>query len=142
MSNSIPECFYRISVKALITDETGRFLLIKEDNGLWDLPGGGLDHGENPQEGIRREMMEEMGLEPSTIAEEPEFFFTCINPKGQYIANVVYRATLPHLDFVPSSECVEAQFFGLDDNFDKGNMYPNIPVFVELFSKSKIKKDQ
>jgi 8-oxo-dGTP diphosphatase len=37
---NIPPCFYRLSVKALIHDEQGRFLLVKEENNLWELPGG------------------------------------------------------------------------------------------------------
>lgn len=36
--------FYRVSVKALILNETrDKFLLCKQGNGVWDLPGGGLD---------------------------------------------------------------------------------------------------
>ncbi len=31
--------------------------------GLWTLPGGGLDHGEDPRDGARRELHEETGLE-------------------------------------------------------------------------------
>jgi len=37
--SQIPACFYRISIKALILDENGRFLLCREDNGKWDFPG-------------------------------------------------------------------------------------------------------
>lgn len=36
---TIPECFYRVSVKALILDESGeRFLLFQESDGKWDFP--------------------------------------------------------------------------------------------------------
>jgi ADP-ribose pyrophosphatase YjhB (NUDIX family) len=37
--------------------------------GRWTLPGGGLDHGEAPREGLRREVHEETGLqaEPSQV---------------------------------------------------------------------------
>jgi 8-oxo-dGTP diphosphatase len=31
--------------------------------GQWFLPGGGLDHGEDPVDGLRREFLEETGLE-------------------------------------------------------------------------------
>lgn len=59
-SSNIPNCFYRISIKALILDKDGKFLLCRESDGRWELPGGGLDHGENPQDGLMREIKEEM----------------------------------------------------------------------------------
>ncbi|MDH6128848.1 NUDIX domain-containing protein [Kitasatospora sp. GP82] len=54
-------------VGALITDESGRVLLLRrkpEDflGGLWELPGGGVDPGEHLQEALSREVMEETGL--------------------------------------------------------------------------------
>ncbi len=61
--DSLLPCHYRISVKGLLLDETRtRFLLVQEDNGKWELPGGGLDHGETPHDCLRREIREEMGL--------------------------------------------------------------------------------
>ncbi len=44
MMSEVPECIYRVSVKALILNENrDKFLIIQENNGWWDLPGGGLD---------------------------------------------------------------------------------------------------
>lgn len=74
--SDIPNCFYRVSIKALVLDEEGRFLLCREDVGKWELPGGGLDHGESPRDGIIREIKEEMGLEVTSVAEHPSYFLT------------------------------------------------------------------
>lgn len=63
----LKDCFYRISVKALILDSEKRFLLVREDNGFWELPGGGLDHGEEPHACLKRELFEEMGLKQHTF---------------------------------------------------------------------------
>jgi ADP-ribose pyrophosphatase YjhB (NUDIX family) len=48
---------------AAIFDEQGRLLLIKRaDNGKWALPGGALEVGETPVQGVLREALEETGL--------------------------------------------------------------------------------
>lgn len=55
---------YRISVKCLIRNEKGEILVVKETGrDWWDLPGGGMDHGEQLQDAIAREMKEEVNLE-------------------------------------------------------------------------------
>ncbi len=51
----------------MVHDETGRLLLARASSSLtlqgrWFLPGGGVDHGENPVDTLRREIEEESGL--------------------------------------------------------------------------------
>lgn len=54
---------YRISLKALIRDEQGRVLVVKETGrDWWDLPGGGMDHGETIGLALARELHEEVNL--------------------------------------------------------------------------------
>ena len=49
---------------ALITDESGRALLVKPNyRDHWSVPGGVIEHGEPPHVGCARETREEVGLE-------------------------------------------------------------------------------
>lgn len=54
---------YRLSLKGLIRDEHGNILVVKESGRTWwDLPGGGMDHGEDIKTALARELYEEVGL--------------------------------------------------------------------------------
>ena len=53
---------FRVGAFAVIEHE-GRYLLARRrDIGWWNLPGGGLESGETVDEGLAREVMEEVGL--------------------------------------------------------------------------------
>lgn len=60
----------RIATKALIVNDDGKILLLREANTYeegtgvyrWHLPGGRLNIGEHFEDGLRREVMEETGL--------------------------------------------------------------------------------
>lgn len=60
--NYYPPCTYRVSVKAIIVVE-GKLLLIRENGNHWDLPGGGVEHLEDIDAALRREVKEETGLD-------------------------------------------------------------------------------
>lgn len=59
---------FRIAVKAFIVKDQ-KALLIKRrpddvhNPGKWDIPGGRLEPGENPLDGIKRECKEEVGFD-------------------------------------------------------------------------------
>lgn len=49
---------------AIITDSEKRVLLcLRQDYDLWNLPGGGVEHGEAPWDCVVREVKEETGLD-------------------------------------------------------------------------------
>ena len=68
-----PECGFacyassKPTAGALCEDGEGRVLLARRAHepfvGRWDIPGGFLDEGEHPLDGLRRELREETGLE-------------------------------------------------------------------------------
>ncbi len=57
----------RVAVYGICTDRSDRLLLVRAAKtltvrGRWFLPGGGLEHGEEPVAGLAREFKEETGL--------------------------------------------------------------------------------
>lgn len=119
--DNLPECFYRVSVKALVLNEAkDKFLITKEADGIWEIPGGGLDWGMEVHDELRREIDEEMGLEVTWIADNPCYFLTGKSRswKGVWVVNILYEAELEHLNFRPSSECVEITFVNKDNLSD------------------------
>lgn len=53
---------YRISLKSVILNAKREVLVVKElDRQYWDLPGGGMDHGESIKLALKRELFEEVG---------------------------------------------------------------------------------
>ncbi len=104
--------YYRVSVKALIFDESRtRFLLVQEDNGKWELPGGGLEWGETSRDGLIREIKEEMGLTVLSVADTPSYLTTMQRDSdGLWVANIMFETTVENLDFVPSDVCVAVRF--------------------------------
>jgi len=61
---------FTVTAGALIFDDQGRILLLEHvfrpDSG-WGLPGGFLSQGEQPEAALRRELLEEIGLEVSDV---------------------------------------------------------------------------
>jgi 8-oxo-dGTP pyrophosphatase MutT (NUDIX family) len=55
---------YRISLKCLVKNDKDEVLVVKETGrDWWDLPGGGMDHGEDLKATLAREMKEEVNME-------------------------------------------------------------------------------
>lgn len=57
-----------VLVSAAVLVEGGRVLVSQRKKGahlehLWEFPGGKVEHGEDPREALRRELVEELGVE-------------------------------------------------------------------------------
>src|SRR5438034_6923741 len=57
------EARFRVGVFALIFEDGHVLLAHRRDIDWWNLPGGGMEHGETVEEAVRREVREETGLE-------------------------------------------------------------------------------
>ena len=54
---------HRYGVYAVIPDAEGKqIVLVQAPNGAWFLPGGEIEAGENHQEALKRELIEELGF--------------------------------------------------------------------------------
>jgi len=146
--SKIPNSFYRTSIKALILDENKKVALCKQiinGNDYRDLPGGGLDHGENFKQCLKRELDEEAWLKVKTIADHPSHFITRQKiqdiykntPKReQYCANILYETILENTDFTTSDECQEFKFFSKEESKEI-NLFENVKKFFDQYNPSK-----
>lgn len=88
--------------------------------GEWELPGGGLDFGEEAREALRREVQEEMGLEVTYISEKPIYFWTAkrLRRRGMewhWVFIIAYQFEVKDLNFTPTPECAEIKFFSKEE---------------------------
>lgn len=134
----IPNCFYRVSIKALVlNEERDKFLITQEHNGQWELPGGGLDWGFSPHEDLPREIQEEMGLEVEWIADHPSYFLAIERDyKDFHLVNVLYETKLKGLDFTPSDECIDIKFVNAAEAATL-NAFSNVLRFAEVFDPKR-----
>ena len=113
---------YRVSVKALILSPEGNKFLAayKSEKKKWDLPGGGIEHGEDPHRAIVREIEEEMGLQVISISRAPVHCFTSQfdggSHHGEWYMNLVYRADVSDpKNYKPSDECERWVYFSPEE---------------------------
>ncbi len=101
----------QIGVFAVILDEQQRVLLChRRDRDLWNLPGGGLERGETPWDGVRREVREEGGLDVGVerlagIYSKPE--------KDEIVFSFV--CTIRGGEMTTSDEADEIRYFRLEE---------------------------
>lgn len=128
-----------IGTIGLIHDGAGRVLLLEHrfrPSHPWGLPGGYLRRGEAPEEGLRRELLEETGLQ---IRVETGIIDTEYNIGGGYVAVALVARAEPR-PLVLSSEILSGRFFAPEELEGPGpgggmNAYP---WHLELIRKWRI----
>lgn len=105
----------KVAVAVLVEDDH-RVLLVQRSGepqrGLWTLPAGFVDAGEDPLEAARRECREETGLEVNVI-ELVDVISGQEHPRGAHIF-IVYRAEITGGELQAADDADGAGFFSID----------------------------
>ena len=119
------DSLYRISLKCLVVNDKGEVLVVRENGrGSWDLPGGGMDHGEDIQSAITRELNEELSYTGSFSyeilkADNPAKLLT----RDVWQMKLIFKVTLDSLAISPGEDAEEAVFIDAADLKDS----PHLP---------------
>ncbi len=97
---------HAVSVAAVITDDHDRALLIqRRDNRHWEPPGGVLELDETVEDGLRREVREETGLDI-----EPGPLTGVYKNMARGIVALVFRAKITGGELAPNDEATAFQW--------------------------------
>ena len=104
---------FTVTTGAMIFDDEGRILLLEHvfrpDSG-WGIPGGFLNRNEQPDEGVRRELREEIGIEVDDVR---LLFVRALKRPGQ--VEIYFRARAIGVPEPRSFEIKQAQWFATDE---------------------------
>ena len=104
---------YKFSVHAAIFNDNGEVLLLKQTytDKRWGLPGGAVEAGETIYKAIKRECLEELGVDVEIEA------FTGLYYHKEFNAQVgIFRCKLPNDEVIClSSEHSEYAYFAIDE---------------------------
>lgn len=96
----------RLIAKVFVINNRGEILLLqrsRSDNRRplgWDLPGGGVDYNEDPNQAVLRELQEEAGI----TATNPQVFFVASETTDSYVVSLLYKALATSTDVTLSFE--------------------------------------
>lgn len=110
-----PNTFYRVSVKALIKNDQGKVLVVKENQDTWSLPGGGLDHGEDPEVCIARELREELGITTFRVTDIANLHTFYLKARQTWLLWIVYNADVKIEDFTFGDGVTAAKYIDVSD---------------------------
>jgi 8-oxo-dGTP diphosphatase len=102
-----------VSVKGILIDH-GRVLLLLNERGEWDLPGGRPDSGEDHRAALKREVREEAALDVEVGVLVDEHLFEVL--PGHFVKVVAYGCVLTGTSVAtPSYEHLETRWVPIDE---------------------------
>jgi 8-oxo-dGTP diphosphatase len=111
---------FRIAVKSFIINDKDELLLVKRDAkdvhcpSAWEVPGGRLEPGEDPIQGLVRETKEETGLDIEVRNPLRVYQFT--RDDGQKITMITFLCRPLSRSLVLSKEHTECVWMKVDDS--------------------------
>ena len=75
---------YPVSVKGVLL-VGGKVVLVRNDRGEWELPGGRLEIGETPEQALAREFEEELSIQVEAAEIVDSYLFEAIPSKHVFI---------------------------------------------------------
>lgn len=126
----------------LIIDEQNRILLVKRaiepHFGKWDLPGGFLENGEDLVDGLKRETMEELGIEIEPIEVVTIFVDRYGNEDDDFHTfNVFVKSKMLSNNIDLDSENSEFAWFARENVPWKELAFENTKVAIKTFYNIK-----
>jgi len=107
-----------VGAAVVVRDDAGRLLLIRRGpeatkSGLWAIPAGFVDYGEEVKAAAARELLEETGL----VAEVGDVVFVASNfhDPAKLTVGVWFAGTVVGGELEPGDDADDAGFFALDD---------------------------
>lgn len=123
--------FY-LTVKGIIRNKDGRILVVRrslqDDHkpGVWETPGGGIDHEESPQSAIEREILEEVGL--MVRVKEPFHVFTFRKDTGEFKVGITFLCDMVEGEVRLSSEHSEYRWI-------RASQFKNLQSIPSLYQE-------
>jgi len=126
----------KLGCGALIINDKNQVLLIKRgpraksERGVWSRPGGGIEQGENPEEAVKREIKEELGIEIDIL--EPLDFIDHLSDDGQRWLALGYLARIRKGEpkIMEPGKIEEIRWFSLNE----------IPENLAIYTRQGIEK--
>lgn len=103
---------------AVLVEKDGKVMLtrrgIEPYKNWWDLPGGFIENGEDPEEGAKRELLEETGMEIEII-DLLDIKVDKYGEKGIHTLNFHYLAKPVGGEIMPKSDVIGIGWFSPDE---------------------------
>lgn len=132
--NYIPKKHYALVGQKVVIQKGNKMLILKRSDkagggGLWSLPGGALETGENPKESILREVNEETKIEVKHLA---PFAIKSYIHDDDYIVIIGYKAKTMSEKVVINWEHTDFMWVEKEIALEK-KLTPDARFFVEKY---------